>query len=61
MKQHRIAFRAVLSQLRPLNFLLLLAAGIVNAVGVTMFLAPVQLYDSGISGTSMLLWQVTTE
>ena len=43
MKQHRIAFRAVLSQLRPLNFLLLLAAGIVNAVGVTMFLAPVQL------------------
>ena len=61
MKQHRIAFRAVLSQLRPLNFLLLLAAGIVNAVGVTMFLAPVQLYDSGISGTSMLLWQVTPE
>ena len=61
MKQHRIAFRAVLSQLQPLNFLLLLAAGIVNAVGVTMFLAPVQLYDSGISGTSMLLWQVTPE
>ena len=61
MKQHRIAFRAVLSQLRPLNFLLLLAAGIVNAVGVTMFLAPVHLYDSGISGTSMLLWQVTPE
>lgn len=26
-----------------------------------MFLAPVQLYDSGISGTSMLLWQVTPE
>lgn len=24
-----------------------------------MFLAPVNLYDSGISGTSMLLWQVT--
>ena len=44
-----------------MNFLLLLAAGIVNAVGVTMFLAPVQLYDSGISGTSMLLWQVTPE
>ena len=59
MKQHRISFRAVLSKLRPLNFLLLLAAGIVNAIGVTMFLAPVQLYDSGISGTSMLLWQVT--
>ena len=47
--------------LRPLSFLLLFAAGVVNAVGVTMFLAPVHLYDSGISGTSMLLWQVTPE
>ena len=36
--------------LRPLPFLLLLAAGIINAVGVTMFLAPVHLYNSGISG-----------
>ena len=60
MKQ-RASLPAVLSQLRPLNFLLLLAAGTVNAVGVTMFLAPVHLYDSGISGTSMLLWQVTPE
>lgn len=47
--------------LRPLTFLLLLAAGVINAVGVTMFLAPVHLYDSGISGTSMLLWQVTPD
>ena len=48
-------------KLRPMNFLLLLAAGCINAVGVTMFLAPVHLYDSGFSGTSMLLWQVTPE
>ena len=48
-----------LSQLRWQNFLLLIAAGTINAIGVTMFLAPVHLYDSGISGTSMLLWQVT--
>jgi len=41
------------------TFLLLTLAGIVNAVGVTMFLAPVDLYDSGISGTSILLSQVT--
>ena len=34
-------------------------AGIINAIGVTMFLAPVNLYDSGISGTSMLLDQMT--
>ncbi|MBR2825115.1 MAG: YitT family protein, partial [Solobacterium sp.] len=33
--------------------------GIVNAFGVTMFLLPVNLYDSGISGTSMLLSQLT--
>lgn len=46
-------------QLRPLRFVFLLAAGIINAVGVTMFLSPVKLYDSGISGTSMLLSQVT--
>ncbi len=43
------------------NLLLLTVAGIINAVGVTMFLAPVKLYDSGISGTSMLLSQITPE
>ena len=47
--------------LRPKSFLLLTLAGIVNSVGVTMFLAPVRLYDSGISGTSMLLGQITPE
>lgn len=41
------------------NFLYLLAAGCVNAFGVTVFLAPVNLYDSGISGTSILLSQIT--
>lgn len=50
-----------LKQLRWQNMLLLIAAGSINAVGVTMFLAPVHLYDSGISGTSMLLWQATPE
>lgn len=43
----------------PLNCLCLLSAGIVNGIGVTIFIAPVQLYDSGISGTSILLSQVT--
>ena len=53
--------RTQLHGLRPLSFLLLFTAGVINAVGVTMFLAPVHLYDSGISGTAMLLWQVTPE
>lgn len=43
------------------NFLLLLISGSINAFGVTVFLAPVGLYDSGISGTSMLLSQITPE
>ena len=50
-----------LKKVNPFNLLLLTAAGIINAVGVTMFLAPVKLYDSGISGTSMLLSQITPE
>ena len=41
------------------NLLLLTLAGIVNAFGVTVFLMPLQLYDSGISGTSMLLANIT--
>ncbi len=41
------------------NFILLTVAGIVNAVGVTMFLVPANLYDGGLSGTSFLLSHVT--
>ena len=40
---------------------MLTLAGAVNAFGVTVFLYPVKLYDSGISGTSMLLSQITPE
>ncbi|MDO4864012.1 MAG: YitT family protein [Ruminococcus sp.] len=46
-------------ELRPTTFIFLTAAGIINAFGVTLFLFPVRLYDSGISGLSMLLDQVT--
>lgn len=41
------------------NLILLTIAGTVNAFGVIMFLAPVKLYDSGISGTAMLVSQET--
>ena len=50
-----------LKQLKLQNFIFLLIAGCVNAFGVTLFLAPVNLYDSGISGTSILLSQLTPE
>lgn len=43
------------------NILMLTVAGIINSFGITVFLAPVKLYDSGISGTSMLLDQLTPE
>ena len=49
----------VLRKLSWKNFLGLTVAGIINAIGVTVFIAPVQLYDSGISGTSILLSQLT--
>ena len=46
-------------KLKASNLFMLTVAGVINAFGVTVFLAPVKLYDSGISGTSMLLSQVT--
>ena len=52
---------AVLKNIKPFNMVMLTVAGIINAFGITLFLMPVELYDSGISGTSMLLAQVTPE
>jgi len=48
-----------LKEIKLKNLILLTIAGFINAFGITIFLAPVKLYDSGISGTSMLLSQVT--
>ena len=49
------------TKLKWINFAALTIAGIINAFGVTIFLYPVNLYDSGISGTSMLLAQITPD
>ncbi len=38
---------------------MLTLAGLINGIGITIFLTPVNLYDSGISGTAMLLDQIT--
>ncbi|MBQ8794859.1 MAG: YitT family protein [Clostridia bacterium] len=54
-------FLSDLKNLRWQNFIALFIAGCINAFGVTAFLAPVKLYDSGISGTSILLSQITPE
>lgn len=50
-----------LKKIRIGNLLMLTVAGIINAFGITIFLTPVNLYDSGISGTSMLLQQITPD
>ena len=56
-----VEIREILSEFKLSNFAMITLAGLVNAFGITMFLQPVNLYDSGISGTSMLLAQLTPE
>ena len=55
------SIKNTLKDLNWRNFFALTIAGCINAFGVTFFLAPVRLYDSGISGTSMLLGQLTPD
>ena len=52
-------FQDTVSKIKPQNFLYLAIAGMINAFGVMLFLFPVNLYDSGVSGMSMLLDQIT--
>ena len=49
----------LLKKFKLTNIFMLTIAGMINAIGVTIFLMPVNLYDSGISGTSILLDQLT--
>lgn len=50
-----------MQKLKFSNILMLTVAGMINAFGITVFLMPVNLYDSGISGTSMLLDQLAPD
>ena len=58
-----LKYRALrnLKELHWTNFVALTIAGVVNAFGVMLFMYPVKLYDSGMSGVSMLLNQLTPE
>ncbi len=42
-------------KLHPINFIGLTLAGVINAIGVCLFLSPLYIYDGGFSGTSVLL------
>ena len=59
IKETTKKYLAEIKEIKPINFIFLLAAGIINAFGVTLFLFPVKLYDSRVSGLSMLLDQIT--
>lgn len=59
MKKLIKTLKSSLKDISIINVVIIFVAGIVNAVGVTMFLSPVHLYDSGLSGLSMLLGQLT--
>lgn len=59
IKEATKKYLAEIKEIKLINFIFLLAAGIINAFGVTLFLFPVKLYDSGVSGLSMLLDQIT--
>lgn len=61
MKQVIKRIKSVIKEISISNIVIIFFAGIINAVGITMFLSPVHLYDSGISGLSMLLGQLTPE
>ncbi len=55
------SLRQTIKSIPLINIFMLTVAGIINAFGITIFLSPVKLYDSGISGTAMLLSQITPE
>ena len=48
-----------LEKIKKRNFVFLLLAGIINAFGVMIFLYPVKLYDSRVSGLSMFFDRIT--
>lgn len=54
-------WRRALQRIKLVNLLALTLAGMINAFGITIFFTPVKLYDSGISGTAMLLSQLTPD
>ncbi len=54
-------FKTFFSQFRARDFVMLTLAGIINATGVTVFLAPLRLFDSGLSGTAYLFNQLTPD
>lgn len=56
---NKIKFSEHFQKLKPFNFLALVIAGVINATGVVLLLAPSGILDSGFSGTAIFLSQIT--
>lgn len=54
-----MVFKSLKEKFNLFNFLMLTAAGTINAFAIAIFLAPLKLYDGGFSGLSMFLDFVT--
>ncbi len=48
MKGHRMNLKKAFGEIKIKNLILLTIAGFINAFGITVFLAPVKLYDGGL-------------
>ena len=59
MKAYMAKWARDLKKLKWFNFVGLTVAGLINAVGVCLFLSPVNIYDGGFSGTSVLIGKLT--
>lgn len=59
MKGYMAKWARDLKKLKWFNFVGLTVAGLINAVGVCLFLSPVNIYDGGFSGTSVLIGKLT--
>lgn len=49
-----MSFGMRIRQIRFFNLLMLTLAGVINAIGVVLFLSPVKLFDSGIDRKSVV-------
>ena len=59
MKGYMAKWARDLKKLKWFNFVGLTVAGLINSVGVCLFLSPVNIYDGGLSGTSVLIGKLT--
>lgn len=53
--------KTFIKQFKISTFIILMVAGMINAVGVNLFLSPLKIFDNGISGTAQLVSVFTAD